>query len=68
MSIAAIAKASANTREIIMAVKILGALDGFLPRALILAKLLIANTAHGPNIHSVNKITITRFLPIVYIP
>ena len=64
MSIAAIAKASAKTSEMIMAVKILGALEGFLPKAFMLAKLLTAKTAAGPNTHKENNISIVRFLPI----
>ena len=45
------AKLCAKTNPIIIAVKILGADDGFLPKALILEKLPAAKTAHGPNIH-----------------
>ena len=41
----------ANIKAIIMAVKILGAPEGFLPNALMLAKLPKANTAQGPKIH-----------------
>jgi hypothetical protein len=46
-----IAKACAKTKAIIIAVNILGALEGFLPKALMLAKLEAAKTAHGPRIH-----------------
>ncbi len=44
---------SAKTSPMIMAVNILGALDGFLPNALILEKLAMAKTAHGPMTHKV---------------
>jgi hypothetical protein len=42
------ARASAKTNAMIIAVNILGALDGFLPKALMLAKLPAANTLQGP--------------------
>jgi hypothetical protein len=57
-----IARASANTRAIIIAVKILGALEGFLPKALMLAKLPAANTPHGPKIHRPKIIINAKFL------
>ena len=44
------ASACAKRSAIVIAVKILGALEGFLPSAVILAKLLAAKTAHGPKI------------------
>ena len=52
-----IARACANTRAITIAVNILGALDGFLPRAFMLAKAPAANTIHGPNTQTINIIT-----------
>jgi hypothetical protein len=51
------ATASANAIAIIMAIKILGAADGFRPRELMLAKALAANTAHGPKMHDVKIMT-----------
>jgi hypothetical protein len=59
-----IARACANTKAIIIAVKILGALDGFLPKALILAKLHAAKTALGANIHTPKIKNNARFLLI----
>jgi hypothetical protein len=60
-----IARAWAKTREIIIAVKILGALEGFLPKALILAKLPAANTAQGPITHNPN-IIISAILRLIF--
>ena len=61
---AIIAKDWANTRAMIIAVNILGALDGFLPKALILAKLPAAKTAHGPK--TINpKIIISAMLRLI---
>ena len=62
---AIIANDSANTKAIIMAVKILGALEGFLPTALILAKLPAAKTAQGPKIHNA-KIIISAKLRLTF--
>jgi hypothetical protein len=45
-----------------MAVKILGALDGLRPRALMLAKLLAAKTAQGPRMDKPKMMIIARFL------
>ena len=50
MSMAMIAAASANTNKIIIAVKIRGEPDGFLPRALILALPQVKKTQQGPKI------------------
>jgi hypothetical protein len=61
---AIIARLWAKTRPIIIAVKILGALDGFLPKALILARLPAAKTAQGPRIHKEKIITKAMFLLI----
>ena len=47
---AMIAMDSANTSPMIKAVNIFGALEGFRPRAVILAWLPIPNTAQGPRI------------------
>jgi len=61
----------ANTRVIIIAVNIFGALDGFLPKALILEKLAKAKTAHGPNTQKKKIIIITilrLILIILYYP
>lgn len=57
---AIMAKASTKTKAIIIIVKILGALDGFLPMALILAKELAAKTKEGPKIHRPKIITRAR--------
>jgi hypothetical protein len=46
-----IAAASANISTIIIAVKILGAAEGFLPSAPTLALPQAANTQHGPKMH-----------------
>jgi hypothetical protein len=61
---ATIAKVCAKTSPMIIAVKILGALDGFLPKALILEKHPAAKTAQGPNIHKVKIMTKAIFLLI----
>ncbi len=66
ISIVIIAKACANTRARIIAVNILGALEGFLPRALMLAKALAANTAHGPMIVRV-KMIISAILRLMFL-
>jgi len=58
------ARASANTRAMIMAVNILGALDGFLPKALMPEKLAAAKTAQGPRIHRPKIKNSEMFLPI----
>ena len=58
------ARDSVNTSAIIIAVKTLGALEGFLPKARMLAKLLAANTAHGAKIPTLNIIRSARFLLI----
>jgi len=50
---AIIAAAWANTKAIIIAVKIRGAAEGFLPKALILALAQAAKTQHGPKIQKV---------------
>lgn len=63
---AMIAKACANTKAIIMAVKILGALDGFLPKALILAKLAVANTAQGHKTQN-TKIIISAMFRLILV-
>jgi hypothetical protein len=42
---------SANTSEIVMAVKIFGAAEGLRPRALMLVNATAAITPHGPNMH-----------------
>jgi len=48
-----IAAASANIKTIIIAVKILGAAEGFLPSALTLAFPQATKTQHGPNMQKV---------------
>jgi len=63
---AIIARASANTKAIIIAVKILGALEGFLPKALMLAKLPAAKTAQGPKTQSPKIIISARLRLIVF--
>jgi len=50
------AKASANTKAMIIAVKILGAAEGFRPSEIMLAKALAANTAQGLIMHKVKII------------
>jgi hypothetical protein len=62
MSIAITASACANTKAIIIAVNIFGALEGFRPKALMLAKLLAAYTAQGPSMHKAKIITSAIFL------
>ena len=42
---------SANTSEIVMAVKIFGAAEGLRPRAVMLANTAAAITPQGPNMH-----------------
>jgi hypothetical protein len=54
---AIMARASAKTKAMIIAVKTLGALEGFLAKASILAKLLTAKTAQGPKMHKPKIIT-----------
>ena len=54
---AIIDKASAKTKAIIIAVKTLGALEGFLAKASMLARLLAAKTAQGPKTHKPKIIT-----------
>jgi len=61
---AIMASVCANTRAIIIAVKILEALEGLRPKAWMLAKLLMANTADGPNMQRLNIITNAKFLLI----
>jgi hypothetical protein len=63
---AIIASVCANTNEIIMAVKTLGALEWLRPKALILAKLLAAKTAEGPRIQRAKMRIIARFRLIDY--
>jgi hypothetical protein len=63
-----IANVWAKTREIIIAVKILGALEGLRPKALILAKLEAANTAEGPSMHKVKIRIIAKLRLILYQP
>lgn len=60
------AKASANAKAMIIAVKIFGAAEGLRPNEIMLAKALAANTAQGPIIHKVNIIVSAIFLSIVY--
>ena len=48
-----------------MAVNILGALEGFLPKALMLAKLPKAKTAQGPKTQSPKIIISDRLRPIL---
>ncbi len=67
MSMAMTANAWANRRAMIIAVNILGALEGFLPNALMLAKLLAANTAQGPNKLKPNITTRAMFLDILFL-
>jgi len=59
-----IARLWAKIKEIIMAVKIFGAEEGFLPKAFILAKLQAEKTAHGPRIHKPKIKTKAKFLLI----
>lgn len=54
------ASASAKIRDIIIAVNIFGALEGFLPKAFMLAKLDAAKTAHGPSMLNTNIIMRAR--------
>jgi len=56
----------ANTRAIIIAVNIFGAPDGFLPRAVMLAKAQAAITKQGPNmqIPKINRSAILRLIII----
>lgn len=61
------AKASANTKAIIIAVNIFGAADGLRPSEIILAKALAAKTAHGPIIHKVN-ITVRAIFRSILLP
>ena len=49
---------------IIIAVKTFGALEGFLPKALILEKLLAAKTRQGPKMHIEKIIMRARFRDI----
>lgn len=59
-----IAIASAKISRITIAVKILGALEGFLPKALILANPQTAITTAGPKMHiaKIESIAISRFM------
>ncbi len=52
---------SANTSEIVMAVKIFGAAEGLRPRAVMLANTAAAITPQGPNIHREKTRTILIF-------
>ena len=61
------ANASAKTRAMIIAVNILGAAEGFLPSALILARLEAAKTAHGPIILNI-KIIINAMYRLIFLP
>lgn len=63
---AIIAKDCAKTKAIIIAVKILGALEGFLPKAVILEKVPAAKTAQGPRMHKQKIITKAR-LRLIYL-
>lgn len=58
-------KASANTSAKTIAVKIFGALEGFLPNALMLAKDEAANTAQGPKMAKPKIINSARLRPMV---
>ena len=51
------ATASAKAIATIIAIKILGAADGFLPKDVMLAKELAAKTAHGPKMQSAKMMT-----------
>jgi hypothetical protein len=64
INMAIIASVWAKTKAIIIPVKILGALEGLRPRALMLAKLANANTAEGPRMHKPKMMIIARFLLI----
>ena len=63
-----IASVWAKTREMIIPVKILGALEGLRPRAFMLAKLESAKTAEGPRMHKPKIIIIARlrFIFLIY--
>ncbi len=65
MIIAIKATASAKAIATIMAIKILGAAEGFLPKDVMLAKELAAKTAHGPKIQNAKMMTRDRFRSIV---
>jgi hypothetical protein len=65
---AIIANDCAKTKAIIMAVKILGALEGFLPKAVMLAKPVAAKTAQGHIMHMEKTKIRARFLLIFTIP
>ncbi len=56
---------SANTSEIVMAVKIFGAAEGLRPRAVMLANTAAAITPHGPNMHRAKIRTILIFSNII---
>jgi len=64
MSIAIIERLWANTSPTTIAVKILGAAEGFLPKAFMLAYIPAANTAEGPIIHNPKIIMSAKFLLI----
>ena len=66
ISIAMMAKASAKTRAIIIAVNILGALEVFRPKAWIPAKEPAAKTRQGPNTQTI-KIKIKERLRLILI-
>lgn len=51
------ATASAKAIATIIAIKILGAADGFLPKDVMLAKELAAKTAHGPKMQNAKTMT-----------
>ena len=57
--------ASTKISRIIIAVKILGALEGFLPRALMLANPQTAITTAGPKIHIAKMEIIAISRPIL---
>ena len=58
------ARASANTRAMTMAVKIFGALEGFLPNAAMLVLPQAAKTQQGPKIATVKIRSNARFRSI----
>ena len=60
-----IASVWANTREMIIPVKIFGAPEGLRPNAFMLAKLESAKTAEGPNMHNPKIKIIATFRLII---
>lgn len=63
-----IAKDCAKTKAMIIAVNILGALEGFLPKAVMLENVPAAKTAHGPSIQRQKIMTSERLRLIPYNP